>query len=188
MLQNDRVGSWLQTFTGKQFYPLDPRAEDVDVRDIAHALSLICRFGGHVTKHYSVAQHSVIVSEIVPPHLALEGLLHDAAEAYIGDMVRPLKSAMPEYKAVELRIERVLAQSFGLVFPFPPAIKSADLRACMTEKRDLHNVQRAWTPRAEPLPETIEPWDAQQAEAIFLARFVRLAAARPRRARVGGAA
>jgi uncharacterized protein len=178
---SERIGDWLQTFTGKQFYPRDPRVEDVDIRDIAHALSLVCRFGGHVKELYSVAQHSVIVSEIVPDHLALEGLLHDAAEAYIGDMVRPLKEAMPAYKEVEIGIEKVIADRFGLAFPFPGEIKAADLRACITEKRDMHNVQRPGRQIAVPLSETIVPWPSAFAETTFLCRFTELSSRRTHR-------
>jgi hypothetical protein len=87
----DRRGDWMQTFTGRAFYPLDPRPEDIDPVDIAHALSLICRYGGHSSRFYSVAEHCVLMSHAVAPEHALWALLHDATEAYLGDMIRPLK-------------------------------------------------------------------------------------------------
>ncbi len=88
-----RKGDYIATYTGKQFYPLDPRPEDVCLEDIAHSLSNLCRFTGHTDtdRFYSVAQHSVICSTIVAPEAALLALLHDAAEAYLGDISRPLK-------------------------------------------------------------------------------------------------
>ena len=88
-----RKGDWIQTFTGRAFYVLDPRPEDVDIEDIAHALSMQCRFAGHCREFYSVAQHSVTASWLVPPEDALWGLLHDAAEAYVVDLPRPIKRA-----------------------------------------------------------------------------------------------
>jgi uncharacterized protein len=87
-------GDWIQTYTGRRVYPLDPSPEDIDIADIAHALSNVCRFTGHVREFYSVAQHSVIVSECVPAPFALLGLMHDAPEAYIGDISRPLKKSL----------------------------------------------------------------------------------------------
>src|ERR1700683_336889 len=84
-------GAWIVTFSGRRFYVLDPRPSDVRIEDIAHSLSLQCRFNGHVKNFYSVAQHSVLVSERCDPADALYGLLHDASEAYIGDMSAPLK-------------------------------------------------------------------------------------------------
>ncbi len=81
-----RRGDWIQVRSGRKFHPLDPRPEDVDINDIAHALSNLCRFTGHCTDFYSVAQHSVIASQIVPPASALAALLHDASEAYMGDI------------------------------------------------------------------------------------------------------
>ena len=79
------------TYTGKEFYPLDPNPADIDIKDIAHALSNCCRFAGHIKSFYSVAQHSVIVSELCEPENALAGLLHDASEAYLSDIARPVK-------------------------------------------------------------------------------------------------
>jgi hypothetical protein len=108
--------------------------------------------------HNCVAQHSVIVGNIVPPADAREGTLHDAAEAYLGDMVRPLKLSMPEYKAVELRNEEVIAARFGLTFPWPASVKVADNIALMTERRDVLHVDLPWTKLAEPLPRRIRPW------------------------------
>jgi len=146
---------WFTTFTGKKFYPFSPRIEDIDIVDIAHALSLVCRFGGHLPEHYSVAQHSVLVSYLVPTELSLEGLIHDAAEAYIGDIIRPIKKH-PQFKCflddIEMTIESLIDIKFNLFKPgdfnsksFNDAkklIKKVDNIALLTEKRDLFKA--AW--------------------------------------------
>ena len=82
---------WIETYTGKKVYPLRPDEETLCVEDIAHALALTCRFGGHCSEFYSVAQHSCLVSDLCPDGLKLAGLMHDAAEAYLGDVVSPIK-------------------------------------------------------------------------------------------------
>lgn len=126
LIGDKRNGDWMETYTGIRFYPLDAREEEIHIVDIAHALSLQCRFNGHCKEFYSVAQHSVLVSDLLPKGLKLAGLLHDAAEAYLGDMIRPLKNSMVQYKDAEWHLEKVIAKSFGLQFPFPAAVKQAD--------------------------------------------------------------
>jgi hypothetical protein len=86
-----RLGNWMQTQFGNQFWPLDPRPEDFDIKEIASALGKACRYAGHCFGFYSVAEHSVLVSQIVPPEFALTALMHDATEAYLVDIPRPLK-------------------------------------------------------------------------------------------------
>ena len=93
--------TWFLTTTGRQFWPASPDPEQIQIEDIAHALSNLCRFGGHTREFYSVAQHSVLVSQNVPDDLRLVGLMHDATEAYCGDMIRPLKNVLPEFKELE---------------------------------------------------------------------------------------
>ncbi len=105
----------------------DPRPEQIDFYDIAHALSLICRFGGACRRFYSVAEHSINVSRLLEPFgLAREGLLHDAAEAYLGDMPTPLKRLFPEFSKLEDRLMEIIAGVFGLDWPFPELVKEAD--------------------------------------------------------------
>jgi uncharacterized protein len=166
-------GDWFHTYTGRAFYPLDPRAEEICIEDIAHHLSLQCRFNGAVKEHYSIAQHSVLVSQTVPHHLVLWGLLHDAAEAYYGDMVRPLKKSMHQYKELEKRCMHVIATMFGLEWPEPIEVKHADDKVLYTERRDLLLVQRNWSLDGViiPLEDKITPWTNLGAESAFIKSF-----------------
>lgn len=136
-----RIGTWMQTFTGRMYWPQDPRPEDVSPVDIAHALSLQCRFAGHCQWHYSVAQHSLLVAELSGDDgQALWGLLHDASEAYMVDLPRPLKnhSAMGEqYKKIEALNMAAIKARFGLVGEEPASIYRADEIALATEFRDV---------------------------------------------------
>ncbi|MBI4701274.1 MAG: phosphohydrolase [Deltaproteobacteria bacterium] len=167
--------SWIQTFTGKQFFPLDARRADIDERDVAHALSLQCRFNGHCRAFYSVAEHSVRVSQILPDPLALWGLMHDAAEAYLTDLPRPLKEQLPWFRQLEERLLGLIAERFELGWPMPEEVAQADDRLLATEARDLMAPAPApWGLRAEPLAEQIQPWSPRRAERRFLARFARL--------------
>jgi hypothetical protein len=163
--------SWIQTYTGKQFYPLTPSLEAIDVRDIAHSLSLQCRYNGHCRVFYSVADHSLRVSRIVPPEHALWGLLHDAAEAYLTDLPRPVKHAVDGYDRLEDSLLRVIAQRFDLGWPMPEAVRHADDVLLATEMRDLLGPPPApWPLSASPRTETIVPLTAREAEQAFLAR------------------
>jgi len=121
--QKDR-GEWIETYTGKRFYILDPQPEDISIQDIAKALSNECRFGGHAKVFYSVAQHSVIASslgglyhvtvrdQILEMQLAL--LLHDSAEAYLKDFPRPIKKMFPEIDRVQDKIQKVVLTKYGV--------------------------------------------------------------------------
>lgn len=130
-------GDWIRTFTGKKFYPLDPRPEDIDIEDIAHALSNLCRFAGHSKEFYSVAQHSCLVAMALPPELAIYGILHDASEAYIVDIPSPLKRYLPGYKEIENKIMGVIYEKFGLDPNVPPIVKEMDERILVNEMKAL---------------------------------------------------
>lgn len=165
---------WMNTFTGRAFYPMDPDPEQIDILDIAHALSMACRYAGHVRHFYSVAEHSVYISRAVPAPYALAGLLHDATEAYMGDMVRPLKKMMPEYRAAEDRLERVIFKKFGCPPMMPPVVKEMDLRIVQDEKAALMNPSPLpWTALdgVEPLGIRIWAMMPSAAEQFFLDRF-----------------
>lgn len=172
-------GDWMQTFTGRQFYPADPRPEDIDPTDIAHALSLLCRYGGHVERFYSVAEHCVLMSYAVPPEDALAALLHDATEAYVVDLPRPLKRLCPDYQAIEATVWIAIARHFGLPSPdLPASVHEADNRILLTERnRLMTNTRYPWFQdgRMEPLDVTIVCWAPATAERRYLHRLIELA-------------
>ena len=174
--------SWMQTYGGKQFWPFDPQMEQVDPRDIAHALSNICRFGGHCDEFYSVAQHGLHVSRLLAlaghdADVQLWGLLHDAAEAYVGDMIRPIKASqhMAAYRSIETRILAAVTQRFGLADKRPAAVTVADDIALATEARDLMKAPPVpWGTLPEPDAEIIEPLGPSAARAAFAERLALL--------------
>jgi hypothetical protein len=175
-----RNGDWMQTYTGRQFWPIDPRVSEICIADIAHSLANQCRFAGHCLSFYSVAQHSVIVSRICNSEDALWGLLHDAAEAYLVDLPRPIKrfSALgTRYKEVENALMQVVCERFKLPTCEPVSVKTADNVALVTEMRDLMSRPPALWEEArhsDPLDETIHPLSPRNAEMEFLRRFSEL--------------
>jgi 5'-deoxynucleotidase YfbR-like HD superfamily hydrolase len=174
--------TWIQTYTCHRFDLANPRAEDVDILDIAHALSLQCRFNGHCRRFYSVAQHSVLVSRLVPKEHAFPALMHDSPEAYVSDVPSPLKRApfMADYGQCEHGVMGAIAERFGFSVPLDESVKTADLLALATEARDLMGVcdpKERWGLPCYPHYEYIHPLTPEQAEAAFLERFIELRAA-----------
>ncbi|MES2018922.1 MAG: phosphohydrolase [Pseudomonadota bacterium] len=168
---------YVSTFSGNRFYPLEPRIDHVAIEDIAHGLAYQCRFNGQTRAFYSVAQHSLIVASLVPPPLQLAALLHDAAEAYLGDMVKPLKVLLPAFGAIEDQVSALIARAFDIDFSDYAPIKHADLIALATEKRDLmpHSAERwDYLDGIVALPEAIVAMSPPQAKQAFLAEFGRL--------------
>lgn len=174
----DRKGNWMQTYSGGQFWPLDPHPEDINIADIAHALARLCRFAGHCTSFYSVAQHSVLVSYITGPENALWGLLHDASEAYVVDVPRPLKLLLPNYTAIEDGVQRAIAEAFGLPWPLPAEVKRADNQILADEAAQLMAPPpEDWFLPDPPSGTAINPLPPEAAETLFLDRFRELAGA-----------
>lgn len=170
-LRND----WIQTYTGRAYFPAAPRAGDVDIRDIAHALSMLCRYTGHVTRFYSVAEHSIHVSNLVPSHLARQALLHDATEAYVNDLASPFKRHLPDYRAAEALNWQAIAQHFGMAPDLAPEVHDADYAMLFAEKAQLfrHPPPMDWAiqPRG-PVPDVgILGMAPMVAEYAFLRRY-----------------
>jgi len=185
-MQTERYGNWLQTYTGIPFYPLDPRPEDINIEDIAHALSNVCRYGGHCTQFISVAQHSCIVSKLVPKGMEMWGLLHDASEAYLVDIPRPLKEYLGNYYAIEKECMSAVAVKFNLQLPIPEEVKLADDAALKIERElfmlktnkavwfidDMH-VDLPWY-AGNLMDISIRPQKPPRAEIMFLERYERI--------------
>lgn len=168
------ASAWIQTYTGKKFFPLSPNIEDIDILDIAHALSMQCRYTGHCREFYSTAQHSVLVSYLCDAVDAPHGLLHDGSETYLIDVPSPLKRT-PEfgfYRKSEHKLQSMIYKKFGLAEQEPASVKRADILMLATEAADLLSpIHPEWKMPANPLPMKIKPLSPIEAEALFLARF-----------------
>lgn len=168
---------WIQTYSGRRFHPLNPYWGAIVLEDISHALSMQCRFSGHVKKFYSVAQHSVLVSYICDSADALWGLMHDASEAYLVDIPSPLKrsATFSAYRLLENQMQKVICKRFGLSEDEPPSVKKADKILLSTEARDLMGpLHKDWVQPTEPLPFRIDPLPQQEAKNLFMKRFFEL--------------
>lgn len=171
----------ITTWSGKTIDYADQRLDQIDILDIATSLSRECRYAGHALHYYSVAQHSVLASHIVPPALALEALLHDAAEAYLRDIPSPLKALLPDYRRLEEKFDAAIRERFGLPEAQSPEIKEADLVLLATERRDLFpSYTDEWPIVAgiEPMRQRIWPLAPEMAKEQFLARYRSLAGER----------
>lgn len=173
---------WIQTYTKKKFYPLEPEIENICIEDIAHSLAMQCRFVGHTKFFYSVAQHSVLlVSRYFSGNTDLSryALLHDAAEAYLSDLPRPLKY-LPEfgfYRAAETRLQKMIYEHFGLEPEEPDEVKYADKEILKEEAMSesvMFPLHPDWKDRNEIPIFEIEPWQPDYAEFQFLRVFDRL--------------
>jgi len=183
----NHLEAYINTYTGKKFYPFAPQGKDIAIEDIAHSLANQCRFNGHSIVFYSVAEHSVEVSHQVKKCNALWGLLHDAAETYLSDIVRPIKRFVTFYdadsyfhlwfKTAEEAILQKIGERFGCAWPMPEAVDVADLRMLMTERLQLFDDrQPAWgeLDGVEPYDIKIRAFTPFMAERLFLERFEEL--------------
>lgn len=173
----DPKDAWIQTYSGRRFSPTNPNPDAIVIQDIAHALSMQCRFSGHVKKFYSVAQHCVLVSHICNFEDSLWGLMHDATEAYLVDVPRPLKRSgkFDAYLEFEKKMQTAVCIRFGLPDLEPPSVKKADTILLATEARDLMSpLHPDWVQSAEPLPFKIDPLPPQEAKNLYMKRFFEL--------------
>lgn len=168
--------TWIQTYTGRAFDYAQPKASAVNIQDIAHALSHLCRFAGHTHRFYSVAEHSVYVSRQVPREFALQGLLHDAVEAYVVDLPKPLKDLIPAYQMYEAAAWSAVAYHFGLPHDLDECVKAADTRLLLAERDQLLGAPpHPWQDYGvQPAALTIRAHNPAGAKLMFLDRFYEL--------------
>lgn len=182
-VRSDRDLDYIETYTGKHLYFMDPKPEDFDINDIAHALANTCRWTGHCKFFASVAEHSVAVSKLCPNE-PLAALLHDASEAYLTDIASPIKPYLQNYRAIEDGLMKAIAIKFGFKYPLSMEIKMADVQQLSTEAYHLIPSQGrpwawdVWSPdhvRPNPM-KGIKPqgYGPEMAEAMFMARFKEL--------------
>ena len=172
-------GPWIQTRSGKKFYYLTSGFNDVEILDIAHGLAFTCRWMGQCSSFYSVAQHSVLLSLVVPKEIAFYALLHDASEAYLGDLCTPLKNTIEignGYKKMEERIQNLIEHKFNVQVPLSfDYFKSLDSGMAAAEAKvlglDLYREDEGWLAAGEPVPIRINPWTPENSKRAFIKRF-----------------
>ena len=168
---------YFKTYTGKTMNPIDATTVEVNIIDIAHHLSNICRFSGATISFYSVAQHSVHVSKLLEmkgfsKYVQLVGLLHDATEAYLGDVTRLVKNSLPEYKKWEAALDEHIMSSLDV-----PRYEKEEVRAIVKEYDDtmLEYEKKALLHGADvSLPNGWLPLLPDTAKILFLERFYEL--------------
>lgn len=130
-----------RTITGREIDLVAFRGSDIDLTDIAFALSNICRYNGHVKRIYTVAEHSMNLANMVDPRYEAHALLHDAAEAYLGDLAAPVKNLLPEYQSIEDRFQRIIFRRFGLGERLPSEVRVKDIAIRQAEMAVLMNFE-----------------------------------------------
>ena len=175
------MSTWIETSSARTFDLSDPQPEDICIDDIAHALANLCRWTGHCRIFYSVAEHSIHVSHLVPAQDALWGLLHDAAEAYVGDVSSPLKAVLgTAYRVPYKQVEKAIKRHFNLG-EFPDSVKVADAQMLWHEKLQLLSPRVKWE-RGDELEKlcadvklpVLQLWSPREAEEAFLQVYEQL--------------
>lgn len=165
---------YLTTVSGRDVDIQRVTPSDISILDIAHSLSNLCRFAGHTREFYSVAQHSVRVALALPEELQLAGLLHDASEAYVVDLPRPVKCLLPDYRKIEDSVWEVIALRFGISRFEHPLIKETDNRALRTEWDELMRPPLPLEFKGLPRLNAESPLQPKAAYRLFLLTFARL--------------
>jgi hypothetical protein len=168
------TASTILLHSGNYFDFLDPDNSKYTIEDIAHGLSMACRYAGQCREFYSVAEHSYWVSYLVPSELAYEGLMHDSSEAFTGDMNKPLKNLLHDFETIEKRIEESIAKRFKFKFPYPPEIKVADRQMLVTEQYQNMNKSHWKKTDIEPANIKLGLWSPKKAKHMFLKRYYEL--------------
>lgn len=167
-----RNGDWIMTVSGVHFYPLDPRPNEIKLTDIAHALANLCRYTGHTHQFYSVAEHSIRVAQALPPALQMVGLMHDASEAYLSDISRPMKPFIARYQDIEQKLMLAIGHKFGFVWPMPPDVKAIDDHIIADEGAALMPEPEFWVMRYGPgLGREVDAQPPHVAKAAFLQAY-----------------
>jgi hypothetical protein len=164
-----KVNPWTNTVSGKDIHLLNPSPDEIDIKDIAAGLSKMCRYNGQISEFYSVAQHSVYAAILAKPESRMHALLHDASEAYLGDVISPLKPLLTNYEEIEKRMMSAIAKKFNFTFDDHEHVHKIDQRLLTTEVQQLiphHNLD--WKLTAPAYPFKIEPWRWWLAEEKFL--------------------
>ena len=148
---DENRGPYITTLSNSQFFIEECNVADIPIIDVAHSLSMKCRFNGHLNHFYSVAEHSVFVSRLVPEEDALWGLLHDASEAFLPDVPRPFKGLFPGFKEYEDRILQAFAEVYDLPWPVPESVKEVDKHIIAAEAQLFYPNPPEWVKNYEPM-------------------------------------
>ena len=180
------IEDWISTQSVKQFNFLNPKVEDIHILDIAHSLSQLCRFGGHADRFYSVAEHSINVATLLEQQDAnkitiLAGLLHDATEAYLGDVPRPIKAKLQDYENIYLELsEFITFHKFKLNGNWNgyvdwEQIHHADRNMCVNEAKQLGLWNNQWAEPPDPtLHFPLHCWNSDDAKWLFIYNYIEL--------------
>lgn len=175
----EQEDNYIETVAGIQFHFLNPSPDEININDIANSLSKQCRYTGHVKQFYSVTEHCCLLFDFawVNKNRSIQELrtmlMHDASEAYLTDLARPIKYYMPEYKTLEAKIEKVISEKFDLIYPYPSWIKELDTRILLDERKQAMNPSNnVWAVDSlEPLGVTLNFWDPEKACKEYLKRY-----------------